>query len=386
MKQLTLTDLQRRPREAITSEVIADWLEIKSQVNYSEQLLNNLVRALNIQDGTAVIEFNCGKAAITTNFSSGVYYQGVVTEDIDLTKLKRFYPNGIFTKSNVLDLLIGEPTKAFGLAIVNWSDKSIKLKEGLCTEYINSALEAELLLEVALKSVVDGGLVVIISDERVNAKQRATLHAEINTHGFYITILEATAKLIKVEAVASTFEELTVKIPIASSDPRPFSLTKWDIKMVYEPSRRLIKTTQVVRKGKHIGLKFSSATDAYTWCGNVLSQDAINPWFKAVSKIKLDFYNYLRLKQSRQISEICLLKSEIKVEEANDLKKHLQKLSKRLSTNLLSYPNHTSISNRYWSLGPGDFLQNAQGELFKVIYTEVDPTDDKPPKLTIEKV
>jgi hypothetical protein len=162
-------------------------LELPNKID--ERVYNSLVREFNIQDGCAILEFNCGKAPIVNSLSPGVYYQGVDQQADLFPFVKAIYPSGIFSTYSTETLLSGEPNKVFSLVIINnIYDTKHNITEGMCSTQIGEVSNLDMLLEVAQKALVDSGSIVIVD-------------------------CDATWRTLVPEA--------SRRVPIVSSDPRP---------------------------------------------------------------------------------------------------------------------------------------------------------------------
>jgi hypothetical protein len=61
------------------------------------------------------------------------------------------------------------------------------------------------------------------------------------------------------------------------------------------------------------------------------------------------------------------------------------KLGRRLERAQLSYPEKTTLDNRYYTLGVGSVLMQGE-DRYEVRFSEPDFSNSKPPKVHIEKV
>lgn len=418
MKQLTLTDLQKKPRQATQQEALGKWLAYPyPDTQIDERIGQALCRWLTLQDGTSVLDLCCGKASITLNFGGAVYYEGI---DIDAQLLavnQGIFPEGRFTTWDLKELTHVEPTKRFNLVLVHppYPDPRFPVADDHCLVNPHDDQTTrirDIAVNLALKSLTDEGVMLLFTpypdpymlEADFWDKDAAFWHfLRDNTRLLLGALIEEAGLVVYafrqgkprepmpekgIFQTITDFEQYLAslppeRVPVSSGDPRPFQTASWNIQLM--PAKPFKRENLIVRSGKRIGWQFKDAISALSWAGKVLDIDRLNPWLKAVERVQnqFDFANYLRLKESqRPLWDICLLTPQIAIAEEPNFARFLNRYGKQLKQQQTAYPDNTPLEGKYWTLAPGDLVEQA-GKLFEIKHVVVDLEEKVPPKLIL---
>jgi hypothetical protein len=410
MKQITFGDLQSARKQRISFEHMAQWMDIKDTWNVDERVYGKIFELLRVQAGTAILEMHADKAVPTVVLPDGVFYQGASFNQI----LKDVYPEGIFVNDNVWGYTRGEPVKAFGLTISHWSERESALLNDQwtintdtpdrdCLEMSPTSPD-KASIEVCTKSLVDNGVLMIVSkghvilpgSVRYYLDKYVQVFCDVYIKEYDVSLLlgyrspKPNNKLTPsvIESLAELEQSLTsaVRVPTATSDPRPLKTKPWNIHMKVPECYEEENT--IVRSGNKVKLVFKEEESALYWVGSVLSQDIDPAWFKATALLseRYNFHNYARLKtEGRSLQSIMLLRDDISLTEDPSVSSFIRRLQKTTRSSQLAYPQNSDVDRQYWSIGPGATIRS-KDKKYKVLYSEADVVTHKPPKVTMEEV
>lgn len=385
------------------------WIAAADKYKIDEKVYAELVHLLRVQDNVAILEMMCDKALITSSLGGGVLYQGVDTDESLMALNREVFPTGNFLAKSPSLLTIGEPNKAFGLAIVHLDPQKQQwflMNASNCVDrgLVNTTSQASqtsICLDVATKSLVENGILIGLHKGTMELPDNIKEYIQTNVQTFlYTYVAEYDVTIIggyrvakpssvltlrtvsKLSELLSTFTSV-VRVPVATADPRPIKSILWNIRLV--PAEPYVAENQVVKSGDSVALKFSNMESALTWVGSVLKENADPAWFRAKARVseRFELNNYLRLRNSgRPLWDITMLSDSTTIKESRDLTKFLNKVETRQKRASLAYPTNSDIERSYWALGPGAKVERGD-EQYTVLFSEADIVTHKPPRVTL---
>jgi hypothetical protein len=358
---------------------IGKWLAYPTPFAQNESFWADWVTRLRIQDGVSLLEIGPGKSSLSMVLGGGVYYTQV-TEDAELARLSKLvYADGQFLAASSQELTKGDPNRQVSVAVLHVSQGASEVATGPCHETCLRPTQDHINLQVAAKSLVDHGYLLVLGNLEQPAVDWLSKQVEHVWTGEGVNLYQRPTGKPKQKAPAEGDVVLS-PAPVVSSDPRPWLIHPWSIRMTGVGSAS--KTTQVIRRGTAALPEFGDPGVLQAWAWARLAEARDPQWHKVLAehKTKCELVNYLRL---RQEGSTPLDIFGVEIPESVSLQKYLRKRAVKISRSLLTYPRNLDPARTYWSLGVGDVITDGT-DRYKVVVVE--PYPDRPPRVTLEKL
>lgn len=382
-----------------------------------EWFLTGLSMLFDIQSGSSVLDLFCGSGSLGLILPAGALYEGHDSDQKRIDEAKRAFPNGHFLRSDLRDWVSLEPNNQYGLVFAH-------VPAGLSVTSVNPCLSMQrgptidmrlAAVEMGAKFCAPGGYLVILLDMPIRDPRAAmdlnewTGHngtllmnlglpegkqALIYRHGIRRRDHQTLMERFVEEQTFLDFCVLTetpTRIAVAGEDPRPVELKDWEIQMVSNPIGKHYspgKTSEALlyKQNGRVGVRWKTLTQSLEWAMHQAgTAPREEPWTKTVERFEQRFTQdrYLRMRGQDSLNVILNLPEEYQVVEDPALVTFIEKLGRRQQRTGLCYPEKATLENRYYTLGPGNFLLKDPNR-YEVIFSEPDFSGAKPPRLHLE--
>jgi hypothetical protein len=413
------TEWPRAAREPEEDDIDPATIPVRPDAT-PDNLLAAIGMLVNIQSGTSVLDLYCGAGTFTQLMAlNRCYYEGHEVDPDAVAQAKRVLgTNGQVYQTDLTSWVDREPDSQYGLVFAHPPVGLTTTCQYPCLEMQGGGqIDMELATyEIAVKSCIKGGFVVILTesgsfglDEYVKdwLAEHGTLIADLVLGVYNLVVFRngvktpydaLTGVVVSEDGLIELCSERTpIRTPICSDDPRPMVLKTWDIEVVpngeafgtvygkrhvNQPDAELYKS-----KGR-VGIRWARSTVAMEWAQHQsLTAPQEESWVKTQDRFsrRLLVDTYIDVRLATDPNDILNLPRTYTVGEESALKKFMDRTTSKAGRLATSYPEKSTLENRYYTLGPGSMLLRGD-ERWAVSFSEPDFSNSKPPKVHIQKV
>jgi hypothetical protein len=409
-----LTDSQQWPtidRVLASSQDDAEDLDIAlAEVPRDSWLPEVLPLLVEMQSGSSVLDLGCHQGHCAQMFTGTSFYEGHDVNSKRVAVAKRVNKEQQFHVTDLSRWLAYEPKSSYSLVLVHLPDVPYTCN-GPCLE-TQRGPELQLntsMLEWGAKCCVRGGIMIGVTSETTNLEPALNwlrtngtllLVSRINQsetliiyrHGIrmrdYPTVTDEFADYLELTDFAMSRGYLA-RTPVSVDDPRPMQVADWGIELAPQASFKFSGTdATLLYKTKHAaGIWWQNEESALGWAMHqALKATREESWNKTIQRFnqRLDITEYLKYR-TQPLHELLNLTANFKVAETPELAGCAKRMGSRLNRLRTSYPERSTVENRYYSLGPGDILER-EGERWSVQFSEPDFSGKNPPKLHLQRM
>lgn len=373
-------------------------------------VIDTLGLLLAVPSDISVLDLNCGAGSFVDFLPEQVFYEGHSLDINLLNKAKQRFPEYLFKCSDVSQMMNQEPDTSYSLVLFNTVQWEPATQAATCLElsYKKENLESlDIATELASKCAVKGGIAVVYSITKPSQElldwlsSKGTILALIELCGEYLLLFRKGIKIKQADFAYYKFNSvddlltwasnsaILGRVPISSEDPRPLVLKNWEVNLETNTESNCLQAADVelyLSKSK-VKMRFKNHWPALEWAQHqALTASTEESWNKTVkrfeTRLALDTYLSLR---DQDLNKLTNLPKNYTVLEEPALTKYLDKVKQRTERMSLSYPEKTTLDNRYYTLGIGSVLAS-NNKKYEVKFSEPDFSNSKPPKVHLERI
>jgi hypothetical protein len=403
--------------------------------NVETWVLEVLSMLLAIPNDVSVLDLYCGDGTLLDVLPETSFYEGHDPNPVHVARARRAHPEAMIRHTDLTQLVNQEVDTTYGLVFCHTTvqrsetaptclelrphleaaaARQRSLLEDVPTQREHSEPGYRMgwaMAEAAVKACVPGGIVAIASLSQRDfvldyLRSKGTVLAQIGSQEAMLTLTIFRKMRVKnhveEDIFLPTLDEVRewaatrgvlARVPVCPDDPRPMVIRPWDIQLTPNPAGKKFGNCALGRdaelylaKGR-VGVRWADRLVAFEWAQHqALTAPPEESWDKTVARFneRLTPESYLRLRQGN-LNVMLNLPPAYTVREDPALGTHMGKLGRRLERAQLSYPEKTTLDNRYYTLGVGSVLMQGE-DRYEVRFSEPDFSNSKPPKVHIEKV
>lgn len=398
------------------------WVNLADEVEPTPDWVLEVINLLlAIPSDVSVIDLNCGVGAFADCLPRHAFYEGYDINPVQIMRAQEYFSNYMFKCSDISAMLSKEPDTSYGLVLFNaayWQCDTKQIDKNACLEliYRTDVFNAtDVAVELSVKCAVRGGVVVLYSYEKPSydtlewLRSKGTILAFITVGKACLLLFRNGVKSKKEinladelfhfeterEAIEWAVEKgVITRVPVCAEDPRPLLLKDWNVAVKpnalgFSASFESWKEADVelyLAKNK-IKIKFKDQWSALEWAQHqALTASPEETWNKTVEKfsVRFELNNYISLR-SGDLNRLVNLPETYTVLEEPALRKYLNKAQRQIAHMSFSYPEKTTLDNRYYTLGIGSVLTDGSKK-YEVKFSEPDFSNSKPPKVHLERI